>query len=246
MQNRKMNTARKLAASTVAALMCLSTVAHAQESANNDLDACVKEQQIALTAKGAGAGAIAGLGTALFSKNKNDALKNAAIGAVVGGAAGFATAYFTAIDTCYKKNPNWIPESKIERTKAYAQVKKEAKYKQSEGIKTQATKIAMPTTIKAGEALDIASTFIVLTPNGAETPVTLERKLFAIVEGKETPLTFTGKTNEERTLEPGEHKDTAHLPIPPDAKTGTQYRYEFGVIAGGKPVSSVTSTVTVQ
>ena len=45
---------------------------------------------------------------------------HAAIGAVVGGAAGFATAYFTAIDTCYKQNPAWIPESKIERTKAYA------------------------------------------------------------------------------------------------------------------------------
>ncbi len=246
MHNRKTNTARQLAASAVASLMCLSLAAHAQESANADLDACVKEQQIALTAKGAGMGAIAGLGTALFSKNKGDALKNAAIGAVVGGAAGFATAYFTAIDACYKQNPAWIPESKIERTKAYAQVKKETKYKASEGIKAQATKIAMPGSVKAGEALDIASTFIVLTPNGAETAVTLERKLFAIVDGKETALTFTGRNSEERTVEPGEHLDTARLPIPSDAKAGTQYRYEFGVIAGGKPVSSVTSTVTVQ
>ncbi len=246
MHKHKMNTLRQFATSTVTAMLCLSTAAYAQESANADLDACVKEQQIALTAKGAGVGAIAGLGTALFSKNKNDALKNAAIGAVVGGAAGFATAYFTAIDACYKKNPSWIPESKIERTKAYALVKKETKYKPSEGIKAQATKIAMPGTIKAGEALDIASTFIVLTPNGAETPVSIERKLFAILDGKETPLTFTGKNNEERTVEPGEHQDTAHLPIPPDAKAGTQYRYEFGVTAGGKSASSVTSTVTVQ
>jgi hypothetical protein len=97
-----MNPTRHLATSLVASLMCLSLAAHAQESANADLDACVKEQQIVLTAKGAGMGALAGLGTALFSKNK-DALKNAAIGAVVGGAAGFATAYFTAIDTCYKQ-----------------------------------------------------------------------------------------------------------------------------------------------
>lgn len=237
---------RRFSTGTLFGLLCLSFAAHAQESANTDLDACVKQEQIALTAKGAGAGAIAGLGAALFSKNGNDALKNAAIGAVVGGAAGFATAYFTAIDTCYKKNPSWIPESKIERTKAYAQVKKETKYKPSEGIKAQATKIAMPAVIKAGEALNIASTFIVLTPNGAETPVTLERKLFAIVDGKETPLTFTGKTNEERTVEPGEHRDNARLPIPPDAKAGTQYRYEFGVLAGGKSVSSVSSTVTVQ
>ena len=236
----------QFAISTMAALLCLATAVHAQESANSELDACVKQEQIALTAKGAGAGAIAGLGAALFFKNKNDALKNAAIGAVVGGAAGFATAYFTAIDTCYKKNPSWIPESKIERTKAYAQVKQETKYKPAEGIKAQATKITMPSTVKAGEALDIASTFIVLTPNGAETAITLERKLFAIIEGKETALTFPGKNTEERTVEPGEHKDTIHLPTPSDAKTGTQYRYEFSVSISGKPVSSVTSTVTVQ
>lgn len=246
MQTLSANLTRKIAVPTIATLMLLSSVAHAQESANNDLDACVKQEQIALTAKGAGLGAAAGLGTALFSKNKKDALKNAAIGAVVGGAAGFATAYFTAIDTCYKKNPSWIPESKIERTKSYAQVKKDTKYKSSEGIKAQATKLEMPTSVQAGTTLDIASTFIVLTPNGAETPVTLERKLFAIVDGQETPLTFTGKGSEERTVEPGEHKDTAHLPIPSDAKAGTQYRFEFSVSAGGKPASTVKETVTIK
>ena len=241
-----MNNPRQLVPVTIATLLCLSVAAHAQESVYPDLDACVKDEQIALTAKGAGAGAIAGLAAALFSNKKQDPLKSAVIGAAVGGAAGFATAYFTAIDTCYKKNPSWIPESKIERTKAYAQVKKETKYQPAEGIKAQATKISMPASAKSGEALDITSTFIVLTPDGAETPVTLERKLFAIVEGKETPLTFTGKNTEERTVEPGEHKDTARLPIPADAKAGTQYRYEFGVSAGGKPVSSVSSIVTVE
>lgn len=246
MHNRKIHSPRRLATSVATALMLLSVSVHAQESANADLDACVKEQQIQLTAKGAATGAIAGLGAAMFSNKKEDALKKAAIGAAVGGAAGFATAYFTAIDTCYKKNPSWIPESKIERTKAYDQVKKETKYKPTEGIKAQATKIAMPSTIKAGTALDIASTFIVLTPNGAETQVTLERKLFAIMDGKETQVTFTGKNHEERIVEPGEHQDSARLQIPSDAKAGTQYRYEFGVTADGKPLSSVTSTVTVQ
>ncbi|TYC62190.1 hypothetical protein ETQ85_01155 [Zoogloea oleivorans] len=241
-----MHTTQKIAAKAIAALLCLSTAAHAQESANTELDACVKEEQIMLTAKGAGAGVLAGLGAALFSNNKKDALKNAAIGAVVGGAAGFATAYFTAVDTCFKKNPAWIPESKIERTKAYAQVKKDTKYKPTEGIKAQATKIEMPTTIKAGVPMDIVSTFIVLTPNGAETPIVIERKLFAIVEGKETALTFTGRNSEERTVEPGEHQDTARLPIPSDAKADTQYRFEFSVSAGGKPVSTVKETVTVQ
>lgn len=245
MKNIKINKFRQVFTGVAVVLMCVSTVVHAQESANADLDVCVKEQQIALTAKGAATGAALGLGAALFSQNKDNALKKAAIGAAVGGAAGFATAYFTAIDTCYKKNPSWIPESKIERTKNYAQVKKDTKYKPSEGIKAQTTKLAMPATIKAGEALDILSTFIALTPNGAETPVTIERKLFAIVDGKEQPLTFTGKGSEERTVEPGEHQDKANLPIPSDAKAGTQYRFEFSVSAGGKPASSATSTVTV-
>lgn len=236
--------------STVAliALMCLTSAAtRAQESANAELDQCAKDEQIALTAKGAGIGAIAGLGSALFSGgNKEDALKKATAGAVVGGAAGFATAYFTAIATCYKKNPSWIPESNIERTKDYARVKKETKYQPKEGIKAAATRLDMPASAKAGTTLNLASTFYVLTPNGAEAPVTLERKLFAIVEGQETALTYTGKGSEERTIEPGEHKDTGHVPIPANAKTGTQYRYEFSVIAGGQPASVVKKTVSVQ
>ncbi|TCG02291.1 hypothetical protein BZM27_54150 [Paraburkholderia steynii] len=53
-----------------------------------------------------------GFAAMLVSNKKNDALKGAAVGAAVGGIAGFATAYYTAIDTCYKKNPSWVPESK--------------------------------------------------------------------------------------------------------------------------------------
>lgn len=243
----KIKSIRYSSMAALAALMCLnSAVTHAQESANPELDKCVKDEQMALTAKGAGLGAIAGLGSALLSGNKEDALKKAAAGAVVGGAAGFATAYFTAIDTCFKKNPSWIPESKIERTKDYAKVKKDTKYQPKEGIKAAATKLDMPTSVKPGATLDLVSTFHVLTPNGAETSVTLERKFFAIVENKETALPYLGKGSEERTIEPGEHKDTGRLPIPADAKAGTQYRYEFSVTVPGKPASVVKQTVSVQ
>jgi hypothetical protein len=243
----KIKSIRYSSMAALAALMCLnSAVTHAQESANPELDKCVKDEQMALTAKGAGIGAIAGLGSALLSGNKEDALKKAAAGAVVGGAAGFATAYFTAIDTCFKKNPSWIPESKIERTKDYAKVKKDTKYQPKEGIKAVATKLDMPTGVKPGATLDLVSTFHVLTPNGAETAVTLERKFFAIVENKETALPYLGKGSEERTIEPGEHKDTGRLPIPADAKAGTQYRYEFSVTVPGKPASVVKQTVVVQ
>jgi len=246
MQTLKAKLARKIVGTSTSALLFLSLTAHAQESVNAELDSCVKGQQISLTGKGMVMGALTGLGAALLGNKKNDALKEAAIGAAVGGAAGFATAYFTAIETCYKENPAWIPESRIERTKAYAQVKQETKYKPAEGIRFQATRLEMPATVKAGTTLEIGSTFYVLTPNGAETQVGLERKLFAIVDGKETMLTFTGKGTEERTVEPGEHKDTAHLPIPGDAKPGTQYRFEFSVSADGKPGSTVKRTVTVE
>ena len=237
---------QKFTISVLAAALSFATVVHAQESANAELDACVRDEQIALTAKGAGLGAMAGLGASLFSGSPEEALKKAAIGAAVGGAAGFATAYFTAIDTCFKKNPSWIPASKIERTHNYAEVKKATKYKPSEGIKARATKMEMPATAKPGSTLDIASTFYVLTPQETEIEVTIERKLFSIVDGKETPITFNGKTLEQRTLQPGEHKDMARLPIPAKAQAGTQYRVEFSISAGGKPASTVQATVTVE
>lgn len=228
-----------------------STFGHAQESANADLDSCVLQEQTIATAKGAGMGVVAGLGAALFGKNKDDSIKKAAIGAAVGGAvgaaAGFATAYYTAIDTCYKKNPSWIPESKIERTKRYEQVKKDIKYNpKRDGEKTQVSKVDMPATAKAGDKLDIATKFIAMTPDGSEAHVSVERKLFAIDDGKETIVPFPGKTKEDRTIEPGENVDTSRLPIPSEAKSGSQYRYEFAVSMAGKPASVATQTVTIQ
>lgn len=232
----------------LAALLSLATVVQAQVSVNEEArNACVRDEMIALTAKGAGIGAMAGLGAALLSGGKKeDALKKAAIGAAVGGATGLATGFFTANANCNKKNPDWIPESKIERTQDYEQVKKTTKYKPSEGIKAQATKLGMPSNVKAGSALNIESSFYVLTPDGAETEVMIERKLFAIVDGKETQVPFLGKESEQRTFQPGEHKDTVSLPTPPNAPAGTKYRFEFSVSAGGKPVSTVQGTFTVE
>ena len=171
------------------ALLYLSGAASAQESVIEAQNACVHDEQVSSTVKGGGAGLLTGLGAGLLSGKKDNAVKGAAIGAAVGGAAGFALAYYTTIETCNKKNPIWIPESKIERTKNYEQVKKETKYKPSEGIKAQVRKIEMPISTSPGVTVDIDvnSTFIVLTPDGAETAVVLERKLFVVDEnGKET------------------------------------------------------------
>lgn len=79
-----------------------------KQSASDDLNSCVRKEQILTTAKGAGIGAVTGFAAMLVSNKKNDAVKGAVVGAAVGGIAGFATAYYTAIDTCYKKSPSWV------------------------------------------------------------------------------------------------------------------------------------------
>ena len=240
------NSTKNFSLSSLVLALCLSTAVQAQESANAELDACTTSEQIATTAKGAGLGMLAGLGSALFSNNKDAALKNAAIGAVVGGAAGFATGYYNAIDICYKKNPSWIPESQIERTQDYAEVKKAINYKSSQGIKFKAEKLQMPAKASAKEKLDAISTFYVMTPDGAEVPVTISRTLFAIVNGAETLLPFNGKNTEQRMIQAGRHQDTVHLPIPEKAQAGTQYRLEFSISVDGKPASIAKATVTIQ
>ncbi|MEM5340573.1 hypothetical protein [Paraburkholderia azotifigens] len=232
-------------AATVAAatgMMFLATQVSAQESATDDLNSCVRKEQILTTAKGAGIGAVTGFAAMLVSNKKNDALKGAAVGAAVGGIAGFATAYYTAIDTCYKKNPSWVPESNIQHTKSFEKVKKELKYKPSQGVVVRASKVAIDGPVKAGGLAVVNSTFALMTPDGSEHPVTVDRKLYVIGDdGAEAPVLFAGhSTTEQHTFEAGEVTDTVRIPIPPDAKPGNLYRVEFSVAADDKP-ASVTS-----
>ncbi|CAN0621682.1 conserved membrane protein of unknown function [Burkholderia multivorans] len=224
----------------------LASGAYAQESANDDLNSCVRKEQIVTTAKGAGIGALTGLAAMLVSNKKDDAVKGALIGAAVGGAAGFATAYYTAIGTCYQKNPSWIPESEIQRTKSYDKVKKSIRYKPSQGIITRAGTVDVTGPVKAEGQAVVNSTFILMTPDGAEAPVTIERKLYIVGDdGKETLVQFPGHASEQRTFEPGEQRDTVRIPIPHDAKAGNAYRIEFSVAADGKPASVASQKFTV-
>lgn len=237
----------------IVAALC-SLLAHgaavAQESVNKDLDECIKKERIATTAKGAGLGALAGFTKSMLGnsddKKSNDITKNVLVGAAAGGAIGLAVSYYTAVDHCYKKNPKWIPESKIERTKSYKQTVAELGYKPSMGIVARAKRVAMPETIQPGGMLEITSTFQVMTPNGSETPVTIERKLYAMADGRETALPFTGKGTEERTVEPGEHSAVDHVPVPPDVAAGTAFRIEYLVSADKKPPSMASATVKVK
>lgn len=242
-----MNTIIRLIPASLAVVL-LTAVAplYAQESAYADLDSCVKSEQIATTAKGAAFGALAGLGGSLFGNKKDDAPKMIAVGAVVGGAAGFAKAYYTATDTCFKKNPSWIPASRIERTKSLVQTRQQMHYKASEGIKTYTPQIAMAPSVKAGTSVPVTTTFAVLTPNEAETKVIIDRKLYLIEDGKEEEIRVAAPSQEERTLEPGTHTDTVDLNIQPGIKAGTMVRYEFRVSADNHAPSLMTGTTVVQ
>jgi hypothetical protein len=222
-------------------MLFLSTTTYAQESANAELNSCVKKEQVLATAKGAGIGALTGLSAMLVTHKKDDAVKGALIGAAVGGVAGFLTAYYTAINTCYKQNPSWIPESQIQRTESYEAVKKEINYKPAQGVIAQADAVAIDGPVKPDGQAVVNSTFIVMTPDGAEAPVTIERKLYVVgSDGKEALVDFPGHASEQHTFEPGQQQDTVHIPIPHDAKPGSAYRVEFSVAADNKPASTST------
>lgn len=228
-------------------IVLTQNVAFAQESANDELNSCVKKEQILSTAKGAGIGAITGLTAMLVAHKSQDAGKAALVGAVAGGIVGFATAYYTAVDSCFKKNPAWMPESDIQRTNDYDSVKKRIHYRPNQGIQTRVESVTVNGPVKADGQAEVASTFIVMTPDGAETPATVERKLFVVGDdGKETEVPFPGRTAEQRTFSPGEQRDLVHVPIPHDAKAGSVYRVQFGVAAADNPavVASQKFTVT--
>lgn len=218
----------------------------AQETVNKDLDACIRHKKITMTLKGAAIGGLTGLAASFLGKPKSkNVITNVAIGAVAGGAIGYATAYFKAADNCLKENPSWVPESKIERSKDYAETVQEYGYDRKHGNLIKISKIEMVSTAKPGETIDINAYFVVLTPNGEESKVNIERKLFAIADGKEELIPFLGRTREERTVEAGEQIDKSQLPIPSDAPVGVAYRIEYLLSADDQTPSQASATVTV-
>jgi hypothetical protein len=232
---------------TISAVLLLASQANAQESAYVDLNACTKNEQIKLTTQGAVAGALAGLGGALFSGHKDKAGKAALAGAVGGGAIGFATAYYTAIDTCRKLNPSWIPESNLVRDpgKSYAQVKKENGYSASSGTTLLLRDMAMQREAKPGDSVAIDTVYDVMTPDGAETAVVFSRKLFVVADGQEKLVPFPLAASTTRTVEAGRNKESMTLPISAETKAGTVYRVELSATAGDKSPVTTSKSVTV-
>ncbi|MGK5049226.1 hypothetical protein ACQ4WP_25510 [Janthinobacterium sp. GB4P2] len=238
----------KMSTAVLCALTFVASNVAAQESAYSDLNSCVQSEQVTATAKGAAVGALTGLGASLFGgMKKKDAIKATALGALAGGGIGFVKAYYEATNTCYTKNPSWVPASNITRSATLAQAKKAAKYKPSEGIKTAIMGIDMPTSVPSGTAsIPMSTKFTVLTPDDAETPVEISRKIYIIENGKEEPMPFTaGRSSEVKTFEPAQHTDTINFPLSSDFKPGMQLRYEVQMKTASTPVVTESKTVTI-
>jgi len=238
----------KMSTAVLCALTFVTSHVAAQESAYADLNSCVQSEQVTATAKGAAVGALTGLGASLFGgMKKKDAIKATALGALAGGGIGFVKAYYEATNTCYTKNPSWIPASNITRSATLAQAKKAAKYKPSEGVKTTIVGIDMPTSVQSGTAsIPMNTKFTVLTPDDAETPVEISRKIYIIENGKEEPMPFTaGRSTEVKTFEPAQHTDTINFPLSSDFKPGMQLRYEVQMKTASTPVVTESKIVTI-
>lgn len=237
----------KQAAIVALAFSAYAGQAMAQESAYADLDACTKNEQIKLTAKGAITGALAGFGGAYLTGNKDKAKKAALAGLAGGGVIGFATAYYTAIDTCKKLNPNWVTESNLVRdpSKSYADVKKEHHYAGKEGVVLHLRDIAMQDQARPGDKVAIDTVYDVLTPDGAQTPVVFSRKLFVVADGTEKLVPFPMAETATRTVEAGRSKESLVLPISGETQAGTVYRIELSAAAGNKAPVVMSKSVTV-
>ena len=180
------------------------------------------------------------------NNNRSSGL-NAATATAVGGAMGLATAYFHAMADCLEDHPDWLPESQLQRAVDYKAAMARAGYESAQGIVIKPESVDMPAEARPETKFQVRSRFLVLTPDGGETKVQIERKLFAVVNGNEEAITIPAPAQERRTLAAGEHEDVVNLVIPKEAPLGTVYRVEFSIGGGGRnaPASSVSGSIKV-
>jgi hypothetical protein len=136
-----------------------------------------------------------------------------------------------------------MPESNILRdpSKSFKQVNIENNYKPAEGVKVLAKSMEMPSSVKSGTDLDITNTFDLMTPDGAEAPISIKRNLFSIAaDGTKNHLNIPVKSPESRTEAAGRSRDIVKLKTQ-DIPAGTMLQMEFNVAAAGDQVGSTTT-----
>ena len=246
----RLPTAAPLAALLLLLGLAMAPPLGAQQSANAALDQCIRGQQRSSGLAGGLLGALGGLGLHLGRRSGDERGNERSgvsigLGAGAGSALGLASAYFNAADACFKKHPEWIPESRLERGRDYETLVQQTAYRPEQGRLARSTQVDMPAQARPESAVEVRSRFILLTPDGAEAPVQIERLLFAVVEGQESALPLPAQALEKRVLPPGEHLDLVRLPIPKDAPLGTVYRLEFRISVDEQPASSAQAQVQV-
>ena len=227
----------------------LSASAWSGQSVTSDLDKCINQKKVSYTAKGAVAGALMGFLSAKASgKNKEDERKAALIGAVAGGGLGFLTAWNKAVDACKNEHPDWVVESGITRSPNYDAVVAEFNYKPPQKDSVAVVRpLQMPESVKPGDTASIQAKFVILTPDGGEAKVKIERKFFIVVaDGQEEPISYPGKDSEDRVVENGEQVDEFNLPIHPDVPVGTNIRVQYAISLNGAPLVSQSGIVEVK
>ena len=117
----------------------------------------------------------------------------------------------------------------------------------AQGIVIKPEAVDMPAEARPETKFQVHSRFLVLTPDGGETKVQIERRLFAVVNGNEEAMTIPAPAQERRTMAAGEHEDVVNLIIPKEAPLGTIYRVEFSISSGSKnaTATSVSGSIKV-
>jgi len=234
-------------------LLALAQPVLAQQSAHAELDACVRAEQRSKARQGAVLGFLGGLmGGALggIGSSRQDSGGSVGIqvgvGTAGGGALGWAVAYYTAVDTCLQKHPQWIPASQLLRQADYADTLSRHAYEPAQGPRAQALGIDGPAHVAPGTDLLLQGRLLLLTPLGDEASVEIERRFYVRADGEEHALRHLGHTQEQRVLSAGEHLDSARLPIPKELPAGVEFRYELIVRLAGQVPSAVVHHVLVK
>ena len=229
----------------VSVVSALGANAQAGQSVTPELDKCIKQKQFAYTAKGALVGALTGyLGARATGK---DAEKGALIGAAAGGAFGFVTAWNKAVGACKLEHPNWVLESDIMRSPNYDAVVAEFNYMppQKDDIAV-VRQLQMPEQVTPDSTASIPVKFVVLTPDGGEAKVKIDRKIFIIDDDKEVPLSWPGRDSEDRVVENGEQEENVSLYIPKEIPVGTKLRFQYAISLNDAPIVSQSGIVEVK
>jgi hypothetical protein len=140
----------------------------AQESANAELDECMRNAAISGAAVGGVLGALAG---AILGGDRRRA-QGAIIGGVAGGTAGGVIAWRNAWKSCSSK----FATASTYTTRDYEDTARRYKYG-GNGVLLKIEQAGMPSSVSGGAVLPVDLRYVLLTPDARDSTVTIRRNL---------------------------------------------------------------------